>query len=288
MPTRRSATRSTASGMAGAARRELARALRLDPHLHEARIYLGHLLYERGRVRSRAPALRARPDRPSTGTRWRSGASRAEAVARRAASRPPAPGRVGGAARGARGRARPDRRSSWPRSREARLEPEEAERARRRAGCAARPASRPPTGRPDVRTAPGWTLSASSATRAACPASPLHSSCGARPTGVRARRGSASRVTSPRRSSGPARAPGCCASNADRMIDPSRVLQPSRRGGARDHGWRITVPPSSSARRPGGVARGRALAAPAPPLRPRRPDALRLAALSPQTCPPIA
>ncbi|HEX7119214.1 MAG TPA: tetratricopeptide repeat protein [Longimicrobiales bacterium] len=35
-------------GRAGAARRELRRALRLDPQLHEARIYLGHLLYDRG------------------------------------------------------------------------------------------------------------------------------------------------------------------------------------------------------------------------------------------------
>lgn len=31
-----------------AARRELRRALRLDPKLHEARVYLGHLLYDRG------------------------------------------------------------------------------------------------------------------------------------------------------------------------------------------------------------------------------------------------
>ncbi|HEX6939002.1 MAG TPA: tetratricopeptide repeat protein [Longimicrobiales bacterium] len=35
-------------GRPGAARRELRRALRLDPQFHEARIYLGHLLYDRG------------------------------------------------------------------------------------------------------------------------------------------------------------------------------------------------------------------------------------------------
>ena len=35
-------------GRIGAARRELRRALKLDPQLHEARIYLGHLLYDRG------------------------------------------------------------------------------------------------------------------------------------------------------------------------------------------------------------------------------------------------
>ncbi len=35
-------------GQVGAARRELRRALKLDPQLHEARIYLGHLLYDRG------------------------------------------------------------------------------------------------------------------------------------------------------------------------------------------------------------------------------------------------
>ncbi|HEX7051497.1 MAG TPA: tetratricopeptide repeat protein [Longimicrobiales bacterium] len=35
-------------GQEGAARRELRRALKLDPAFHEARIYLGHLLYDRG------------------------------------------------------------------------------------------------------------------------------------------------------------------------------------------------------------------------------------------------
>jgi Flp pilus assembly protein TadD len=35
-------------GQINAARRELRRALKLDPYLHEARIYLGHLLYDRG------------------------------------------------------------------------------------------------------------------------------------------------------------------------------------------------------------------------------------------------
>lgn len=34
-------------GQEGAARRELRRALKLDPQLHEARVYLGHLLYDR-------------------------------------------------------------------------------------------------------------------------------------------------------------------------------------------------------------------------------------------------
>src|SRR5690606_22475141 len=34
-------------GQSNAARRELRRALKPDPYLHEARIYLGHLLYDR-------------------------------------------------------------------------------------------------------------------------------------------------------------------------------------------------------------------------------------------------
>src|SRR5690606_68269 len=67
---------------------------------------------------------------------------------------------------------------------------------------------------------------AGAATRSESPKSRLRSSCGARPTSSASGRGSASRPTTPKRSSGPARARDCCGSSAERMTDASRVLRP--------------------------------------------------------------